>query len=377
MDTSIQPAVICGHVIWLRAIKLVVLVLVVTATPPGWLHADDDEDEDLPREQVIIERAPVRYRDSDDFKVTMSLAAARTVTVVATSDGPLADVSVALGDQVQDQEQLARHETRRQSIALDRAKAALELAQLELDAAPTETKPIAEKRVSIAESDLSLAQLELDEATVRAPMDGVVVNVHVVAGEFVRKGDPLVTVLDPSRLVVELPVDRSTVKQGDDIEFSIEGTSVSGEATAILPLTEHFEPLRDLFASVAVANVVIENADGRFQPGQTVYSPMIPRSPVVEVPNETLVNTGEGERKVQVIRDGFVRDVVVLHLSSRTELISYVTGDFSPRDELVLKASVDLIDGARVVPTSGAEPERSTRTDNNQNQSTDRGAPAF
>lgn len=54
------------------------------------------------------------------------------------------------------------------------------------------------------ESDLILARLDLEKAAVRAPFSGVLREVFVEEGQYVRPGDPLVTITDFD--VVEVPV---------------------------------------------------------------------------------------------------------------------------------------------------------------------------
>ena len=60
------------------------------------------------------------------------------------------------------------------------------------------------KRQEVHRSDLALAQLELDHATVEAPFSGVLGEVHVEQGQYVRPGDALVRLVDDSR--IEIPV---------------------------------------------------------------------------------------------------------------------------------------------------------------------------
>jgi hypothetical protein len=65
---------------------------------------------------------------------------------------------------------------------------------------------------------------------------------------------------------------------------------------------------------------------------------------------------------VQVIRDGFVRDVKVELLGQMGEDYVFVSGRFGLTDELVLKSSEPLLDGSRVMAQgqsqgAGSSPE--------------------
>lgn len=60
------------------------------------------------------------------------------------------------------------------------------------------------KRRAVHQADLILVQLELEHATVKAPFSGVLGDVHVEQGQYVRPGDALVRLVDDSR--IEIPI---------------------------------------------------------------------------------------------------------------------------------------------------------------------------
>jgi multidrug efflux pump subunit AcrA (membrane-fusion protein) len=234
-------------------------------------------------------------------------------------------------------------------LELDRATAALRAAEQE------SASTGAAARVEVAKKDVELAEFRLEQTIIRMPWDGTLYQVHVTEGHYVRAGDPLVTIADPSRVFVEAPIDRTQSKVGDVIELHVEEVNAQGTLAAILPLSERLDPLRGLFASVASGRIELDNADGRFLPGQTVYSPLIPRQPVGEVPVAAVGNTDDGQRKVQVIRDGVVRDVPVQLLGQIGQEYVWVSGRFGTTDQLILRSSEPLADGTAVTPRTVAE----------------------
>lgn len=66
------------------------------------------------------------------------------------------------------------------------------------------------------ESDLELAQLDLDRTEVRPPFSGVLSEVFVEQGQFVRPGESLVRLTDPAR--VEIPL---SLQLSDYLEISV------------------------------------------------------------------------------------------------------------------------------------------------------------
>jgi multidrug efflux pump subunit AcrA (membrane-fusion protein) len=310
---------------------------------------------------AVIERLPLVLRDPRSYQTPLSLEPAWAIDLVAHFDGIVSAVQVQLGQSVARQTEAVRLESTELQLQLDRAKAAQSVAKAG-DQAP--------ELAEVANLDVKIAEYRLEQAIIRATFDGTITAVHVVPGQFVRAGDPLVRLADLRKLKVSMPVDRSTVKTGATLEVKVEDQTTSGQVQTIRPLLSQFEPLRDLFVSVATGVVTIDNAAGKFSEGQTVYSDLIPRAPVTEVPTLAVGGNAEGSRRVQVIREGFVRDVAVELLGQAGNDYVFVTGRFGPTDELVVKSSKDLRDGMRVLPATVG----GTSGDSNQTRSPSGGA---
>lgn len=317
-------------------------------------RAQDDEDNGP--QQAVIERLPLVLRDPQTYRSPMHLEPITSIDVVAQIDGVVNSVMFKAGDKASAQAEAVRLESEERQLELDLARSRFQAAQIEHQlSAEDANQELMEAKLEIARNELKLAEHRLGQAISFIPFDGQVTWVHVVPGQFVRAGDPVMTVADLSTLMVAVPVERSEVKVGDTLDLKVEETSVSAKVEDVHPLLERFEPLRDLFLSIATARAVIDNSNGRFNDGQTVYSDLIPRHPVAEVPTLALGNTDDGARRVQVIREGFVRDVPVVLLGQSGDDYVFVAGRFSQQDELVVKSSEELLDGMRVV--QGADPD--------------------
>jgi multidrug efflux pump subunit AcrA (membrane-fusion protein) len=303
---------------------------------------------------AIIERAPLILRDSSRFQIPLKLEAAKSVHVAARIDGVVATVLTKLGDRVQAQGEVARLDSQERQIELAKAQAGLRAAQAERTANTGNAAGVAEARMDEAKAAAELAGLRLSFCNLQSPLTGIVTKVHVTEGQFVKAGDPIVTVVDPTKLRIEVPVDAKTVHPGGTVQILVEDQNLTGAVDAVVPLSERFEPLRDLFVSIATGVLTIDNSGGKLRVGQTAYSPMIPRQAVTEVPTSAISNAGDGERKVQVIRDGIVRDIRIQPLGQQGEDYVFVSGRFGASDELVLKSSEALLDGARVLAADGA-----------------------
>lgn len=126
-----------------------------------------------------------------------------------------ARLRLALAESVTDEravsvEDRARRRTAVESAEALRADAAAELARLEAGAWAPDLA-VARARVAAAESALAAAETELERLSVRAPIDGTVLQVDVRAGEFADTNarDPLLVLGDLARLHVRVDLDES------------------------------------------------------------------------------------------------------------------------------------------------------------------------
>ena len=282
---------------------------------------------------LSIKREPARVRPVEQFQIPLSLTAARQVTLRAPVDGEVSSVVVQLGQDVGEQGEVARFESELQRLRLKRAEAAA------ADQPESQSAPV----------DVEIAKLQLDRTIVRSPIAGRVLAVSVVPGSSVRAADPVATIAALDTLVARVPVQRSSVSVGDSVTLKIESAETTGKVTAILPAGDRLDPLRPLFESLAEAVVEVDNAAGNFVIGQTVYSDLIPREAVVEVPNAAVQTNESGERVVYVIRKNYAVAVPVTTLGGVGETRSYVAGSFGQGDQIVTESSQPLVDGALVV----------------------------
>ena len=304
-------------------------------------------------DHAVIERVSLALRDPATYHVTMELEPATSVRLVARVDGVIHRVLAERGEAVSREEEVVRLESGLCELELERAKAALQLAQHESEFAEGgPSSIIASDRVRVAELDVQIAEHRQDDTRTRVPFDGTITAIHVVPGQVVRSGDPLVTLSDLSQLTVDVPVSRPDVDEGAPFELRVEEQAVTGQITHLLPLAEEFHRLRDLFLSVTTARITVDNQAGELSVGQTVHSDFVPRHPVAEIPTAALLNADDGQRKVQVIREGYVRDVPIQLLGQDGDEYVFVSGRFGPADELVVKTSAELLDGTRVVPST-------------------------
>lgn len=299
-------------------------------------------------DQVLVKREAARLTDPDKYRSHLFLEPIQSLTLAAPFDGVIRQVAVKTNGQVKAQQEVVRLDNTVQKLQLARAQAAFKAATIESKLADKKDEnqaALAQAKLDMAKAELDLAQHNVDQATIRSPLTGDVMKIFVAEGQFVRAGDPLAVVADYTKLKVEIPAERNQLEKDKSFTLKVEQGEVEGKVDAILPLSNKFDPLRDLFESIASAVVVVDNNSNKWKPGQTVYVPLIPRNPVIEVPSSAIANLPDGGRRVQVLRQWMVRDIPVVLMGPIGSTRLYVSGAFSDGDEVIYETSHTLPDG--------------------------------
>lgn len=162
------------------------------------------------------------------------IAALHTIDVRALVGGTLADVSVAEGESVQRAEELARIDAAAQHAIVRQAVAGLDAALVaEAQARDTfaRTQALgsnvartalvsAERAVQSAGQEVARttalvdqARVQLENFTIRAPITGTVLSLHIEPGQSIDPATLLMTIADLDQLVVETDVDEAYATQ--------------------------------------------------------------------------------------------------------------------------------------------------------------------
>lgn len=358
--------------IWLGGFWLAGLPAIVAA----FQEADDPSKKEGGEQEVVIKREVLKLNDPRTYKVSLHLGAVRSVDLTAPVDGYVRNVAAKPGQRLKAQSEAVRLDDARQVLVQKRAKANLAAAQAEKKIAQAkndaELTALAEARLEAAQADVDLAQFDAEQLVVRVPFNGEIQRIDVVDGQFVRAGDKLGTVIDASKLTVEVPVERGSAAVGSNIDIKVEETAVKARVESVTALAERFDALRELTVSPASAVVSIDNTAGKFFAGQTVYADLIPLSPVAMVPAGCVSNVADGSRKVQVLRDNVVRNLVVKILAKVGTESVFISGRFNDGDEVIVSSSRELTDGTPLralavgsgpaAGGTGAKPPGATKT---------------
>lgn len=170
--------------------------------------------------------------------------AAQAQLALAARPGSATDLAAAQGAVQAAQAQLALAKAPYTAADLAKAQAAVAVAQQQLRLAEHPTTPedlaAAQAALQQAQAGLTAATVARSEATITAPINGVVATRQLAVGSLAAPGTPIVTVIDP-RVEVVVNVDASSaelIKTGQPATITTEalpGTAIPGTVTTVAP----------------------------------------------------------------------------------------------------------------------------------------------
>ena len=224
------------------------------------------------------------------------------------------------------------------------SKKAYEDAQFEAEAAL--------KRVARLQVELYTLLDQVKKKVVYAPVSGSVVERHTLVGQWLSKGDPVVTltVLNPIRVMVPVPERYvSRIKKGDSSEVTFDalrGRTFKGVIDAIIPKA-------DRAGRTFPVRIEIPNSKGTIKAGMLGRATLAVGDPhkALLVPKDALVLSGTG-KSVYVINDQTAHLVSVKTGPAHGSLIE-VEGNLKAGQRVVVRGNERLRPGQRVKVVSG------------------------
>lgn len=202
----------------------------------------------------------------------------------------------------------------------------------------------AETQYKIAKADYEAAR---DQVLIKSPIDGIVTEIYVKAGEQTFLGQVLaiIAAIDTMRLTFDVPYfDARLIRKGAPVNIGSElDTSITAEGW-VEEISESADPVT---RTVSV-KVLMANPGGLLRPGMYVTGEVLLKrhEQVLVVPGEALVRRG-GQQGVFVVQDSLAHFSPVetgLSVGEVTQIISGV----SAGDLVVTLGQQSLQDGTRV-----------------------------
>lgn len=280
----------------------------------------------------ITEIAPATLRQR--VKVTGTLVPAQQAVVAAQAGGQVLSVAARPGDSVKEGQVL---------VEIDQANLALQLAQQRATADATRaqlvssrqqlerteelarqglTSPSAleqarsataalEANMTALESAVSVAELALSNATVRAPIDGIVSDRSVEAGQTIATGTALFTLVNLREMDFQASASVNSsalVSPGQAVDVTATGLdnqTFAGEVTRVNPVAQTGTRTVPIY-------IAIDNASGRLRGGMfaTGQITVVEKTGAIAVPAQALREDAEGEFVLKLDNGTLVRQGV-------------------------------------------------------------------
>jgi membrane fusion protein (multidrug efflux system) len=199
------------------------------------------------------------------------------------------------------------------------------LAQRDLDVAGSNVTS-AEAQLADARSRLVSVQKQLSDATLRAPISGIVSDRAVNKGDVVTVGMPLFTVIDPGSMRLEASVpseELSALRRGGTVQFTVRGYEqpFEGRIARISPTADPVTRQVPIF-------VAIPNTGGRLVAGLYAEGRVVAQSATgVVVPEDAVNAAANPPWVVRVVGQKTEKVNVTLGLRDpRTERLQIVSG---------------------------------------------------
>jgi membrane fusion protein, multidrug efflux system len=303
-----------------------------------------------------------------------SIAAVNGVTVSTDLAGIVRQIAFESGNKVHAGDLIARLDTAQEEAQLHKAEAQRDWAAVTLkrDKDLVEKHAISQSDYDNAEASYRQSQASVDQfkaliarKTLRAAFDGVAGIRQVNLGQYLKEGDPVVTLqsFDPIYVNFMLPQqDLSKLVAGQPVTLRVDAygdRSFNGAITAINSLVD--QATRNIQVQATLAN-----PDARLRPGMfaKVSVLMSDTKNVIAIPATAIHYAPYGDsifivsemkdptgKKYKAVKEQFVKVG-----QSRGDMISIVSG-LKPGEEVVTSGVFRLKSGAHIVVNNEIKPE--------------------
>jgi multidrug efflux pump subunit AcrA (membrane-fusion protein) len=257
---------------------------------------------------------------------------------------------------------------------LDTATAALVQAQAAYDAAAKHLQSVqsvshdatlkaAQGQLTSAEGKMKGAEAQVNYSEIRSPIDGVVTDRPLFAGETAAAGAPLITVMDTSSLLAKTHIAQSLAQQmkvGDAASVSVPGVADPVSATVSL-----ISPALDPGSTTVEVWLKIGNKSAALKVGTPVKVSITGRTieKAWKVPAAAILTAQDGAKSVLVVGDDGAahRKLVTLGITDSGDV--QVTSGLAPGDMVITGGAYGLDEGTKVKVGPAADDSKAGGTE--------------
>lgn len=192
------------------------------------------------------------------------------------------------------------------------------------------------------------AQAQVAYSEIRSPINGVVTDRPLFAGETAAAGAPLITVMDTSALLAKVHLAQMVAQHlrvGDPAQIEIPGVDDTVPAKVSL-----VSPALDPGSTTVEVWLRIDNKQGKYKVGTPVHAVVRGRTVAnaLQVPLSAVLTAEDGAKSVMVVGSDGAAHARTVTLGINNGKDVQVTSGLSPNDEVITVGSYGLDNGTKV-----------------------------
>jgi RND family efflux transporter MFP subunit len=258
---------------------------------------------------------------------------------------------------------LPRKELDQAGVSLTQARNQFEIAQQHVDAlhavAKQDQLKSARGQLDAARGKFQGAEAQLSYSEIHSPIDGIVAERPLYAGETAAAGTPLIVVVDSSSVIAKahLPQEQAAlVKVGNTAEIAVAGEDkpVEGKVSVVSPAVDANSTTVEIWVQAA-------NPEGRLRPGTSAHVSIAVAkfAGATVVPAESVLTSSDGKTTVMVVGKDNVAHQTEVKVGACAGKSVQINDGVKPGDIVVGSGAYGLPDGAKVQapqPEKGDKP---------------------
>ena len=255
---------------------------------------------------------------------------------------------------------LPRKELDQSSVDVTQARSQYEIAQKHYDALQAVGKQqelkSAAGQLQSAQGKYLGAEAQLSYSEIRSPIDGVVTDRPLYAGEMAAAGTALITVMNTSQVIAKAHIpqpDAAQLKLGDRSMLIVPGEPdpIEGKVTVISPALDPNSTTVEVWVQAA-------NPQARLKPGTSVQLSMLAQTvkDAVAVPAASILTAQDGSTTVMIMGPDHRAHQTTVKTGIRDGDRVQISEGVQPGQKVILSGAYGLPDHTKVTVEAAAEP---------------------
>jgi len=324
-----------------------------------------------------FEQADAGYKTSVDATIPQQLQKAQLDADSAKAAFEAQERVYSSRKELFQQGALPQRELDAATVSLAQARGAYEVAQKQLSDLQRLGREQAIKSAHgsrlTAEGQMRTAEAQLSYSEIRSPIDGVVTDRPLYAGDLATANQPILTVMNLSRLIAKCHIsqsDAATLKVENPAELTVAGLDepIKGRVTLVSPALDPGSTTIEVWVEATKPNPALK-------PGMTVELSMTAKTvkDALVVPTPAVFRNNEGANYVVIAGSDGHAHVKTIQVGVHNPEFSQIASGVNPGDAIISSGGYALPDNTQIkIEAPGAdEKEAGAKEDKDEKSAKD------